>query len=339
MNKDNIINREKEDFSKPSSSSSATSEAPTTAAAAAASINNNNNMGQLRSMRRTSSSDEDRLSHLIAASHQPDFAGLEETSSTHGEVDSLRQFFAQQHHHLSHNEKLLPAAATKQQSRPSMSLLLPSKDVQLRHVTENVASATNRLLSSATNTSSMQLDNNNNPESLYNYKLAQFEGHHHHQSSATAAAAAAAQSFGQHQQQQSSSSNSESSPTIILDADLLLPPRLKRKMDESTEVIDQANIQLSDVLLERGGRGNHHEGSKHYRRLINENREAYQSMADGAKERKMAISVGIIQTLKASGARFIHRKKGQYIIMNDREARNKISQALREKKKRVMLDD
>ena len=52
----------------------------------------------------------------------------------------------------------------------------------------------------------------------------------------------------------------------------------------------------------------------------------------------MAISLSVVMSVKATGARFIHKKKGKYVIMSDREARNKISQALREKKERVMLD-
>lgn len=120
---------------------------------------------------------------------------------------------------------------------------------------------------------------------------------------------------------------------------LVVPPRPAVKLANETGVIDPMNIQDGDVLLERGGKGNHHKGSKYYRRLINERRTSYQELPDSARAEKMAISLSVVMSVKATGARFIHKRKGQYIVMGDREARNKISQALREKKERVMLDD
>ena len=106
----------------------------------------------------------------------------------------------------------------------------------------------------------------------------------------------------------------------------------------SAGVIAPYEITQGDVLLERGGKGNHHKGSRYYRRLINERRESYQELPDASRAEKMAISLSVVMSVKATGARFIHKKKGKYVIMSDREARNKISQALREKKERVMLD-
>jgi hypothetical protein len=93
----------------------------------------------------------------------------------------------------------------------------------------------------------------------------------------------------------------------------------------------------SDVLLERGGRGNHHKGSRYYRRLINENRGAYKALPETSRAEKMAISLSVVMSVKETGARFIHKKNGKYVVMSDKEARNKISQALREKKERVMV--
>jgi hypothetical protein len=107
---------------------------------------------------------------------------------------------------------------------------------------------------------------------------------------------------------------------------------LKSEMDD--RVVDPTE---SDVLLERGGKGNHHKGSRYYRRLINENRDAYKALPDTSRAEKMAISLNVVMSLKETGARFIHKKNGKYVVMSDREARNKISQALREKKERVMV--
>lgn len=120
---------------------------------------------------------------------------------------------------------------------------------------------------------------------------------------------------------------------------LVVPPRSNVRLDTTTGVIDPHDIKDGDVLLERGGKGNHHKGSRYYRRLINERRNSYQDLPDSARAEKMAISLSVVMNVKETGARFIHKKKGQYVVMSDREARNKISQALREKKERVMLDD
>lgn len=117
----------------------------------------------------------------------------------------------------------------------------------------------------------------------------------------------------------------------------LVIPKSKVK-EASNIVIDPSKITEVDVLLERGGKGNRHKGSKYYRRLINEHRERYQALPDTNKIEKMAISLSVVTKLKETGARFIHKKNGQYSIMNDRQARNKISQALREKNVRVMTD-
>jgi hypothetical protein len=119
--------------------------------------------------------------------------------------------------------------------------------------------------------------------------------------------------------------------------ELIIPSRPQRVTTGG--VILPAQIADSDVLLERGGKGNHHKGSRYYRRLINERRESYQELPDASRAEKMAISLSVVMSVKATGARFIHKKQGQYVIMSDREARNKISQALREKKERVMLDE
>lgn len=119
--------------------------------------------------------------------------------------------------------------------------------------------------------------------------------------------------------------------------ELIIPIRPQRTTTGGVLLPNQ--IADSDVLLERGGKGNHHKGSRYYRRLINERRESYQELPDASRAEKMAISLSVVMSLKATGARFIHKKQGQYVIMSDREARNKISQALRERKERVMLDE
>jgi hypothetical protein len=70
------------------------------------------------------------------------------------------------------------------------------------------------------------------------------------------------------------------------DADVLLP----------------YEITQGEVLLERGGK-------RYYRRLINERRESYQELPDASRAEKMAISLSVVMSVKATGARFIHKKR------------------------------
>jgi hypothetical protein len=102
-------------------------------------------------------------------------------------------------------------------------------------------------------------------------------------------------------------------------------------------VITESQIKEVDVLLERGAKGNRHKGSQLYRRLINERRPLYQELPEASRGAKKTVAGVVVKTLKETGARFIHKKKGQYIIMTDREAGNKTSQALREKRERTMV--
>lgn len=142
----------------------------------------------------------------------------------------------------------------------------------------------------------------------------------------------------QHMQHQSMSQSQASDGSQTQDLNFTEPCRPQNKFTGEAGVIAPCEIAQEDVLLERGGKGNHHKGSRYYRRLINERRESYQELPDASRAEKMAISLSVVMSVKATGARFIHKKKGKYVIMSDREARNKISQALREKKERVMLD-
>ena len=115
-------------------------------------------------------------------------------------------------------------------------------------------------------------------------------------------------------------------------------PMATMELGGGTGVIDHHEIQDGDVLLECGGKGNHHKGSRYYHCLVHERCPSYQDLPDSARAEKMAISLSVVMSVKSTGARFIHKKKGHYIVMGDREVKNKISQELREKKERVMLD-
>jgi len=257
------------------------------------------------------------VDQLLAASQQPNFAGLGPPSE-----ESLRKFKQQklqEQHNLQYQQQVQPIPLHEATSiRPMyhrhqqnhQHMMIPSNQQQQQ---------ANSLL---------PFDNNNIP----NYGPSSNAGVKPHHSYL--------ENIFPHERlpQQHINRNSGNS-TADADVGLVVPSHSHHiKLESSTGVIDPSHIKDGDVLLERGGKGNHHKGSRYYRRLINERRKSYQGLPDSARAEKMEISLSVVMSVKKSGARFIHKKKGQYIVMSDREARNKISQALREKKERVMLD-
>ena len=68
-------------------------------------------------------------------------------------------------------------------------------------------------------------------------------------------------------------------------------PMATMELGGGTGVIDHHESQDGDVLLERGGKGNHHKGSRYYRRLIHERCPSCQDLPDSARAEKMAISL------------------------------------------------
>ena len=68
-------------------------------------------------------------------------------------------------------------------------------------------------------------------------------------------------------------------------------PMATMELGGGTGVIDHHESQDGDVLLERGGKGNHHKGSRYYHRLIHEQCPSCQDLPDSARAEKMAISL------------------------------------------------
>ena len=86
-----------------------------------------------------------------------------------------------------------------------------------------------------------------------------------------------------------------------------------------------------DILSERGGKANHHEGNKRYRKVVSEMKAQYRGIA--AKTEKTDLSRAILQYIENYGGRFLKKDNdGRYFLMTKQEARKKTSQALRETK-------
>ena len=86
----------------------------------------------------------------------------------------------------------------------------------------------------------------------------------------------------------------------------------------------------TDVLSGRGGGTNVHPGNRIFRDLINQNRRAY---LKARKNDKPAISRAIVRSIRESNGRFLKKceKSGMWLEIGDDAAREKTSQALRQR--------
>ena len=94
----------------------------------------------------------------------------------------------------------------------------------------------------------------------------------------------------------------------------------------SDEPIDSFRDQ--DVLSGRGGGTNAHPGNRHFRDLINEHRRSY---LKARKNDKPAISRAIVKKVRDSGGRFLKKQGSYWVEIGDFAAREKTSQALRQR--------
>lgn len=93
--------------------------------------------------------------------------------------------------------------------------------------------------------------------------------------------------------------------------------------------VQNSNIGLNDVLLGRGGATNNHNGNQKFRVLVAEHQQQY---LQARKRDKVVIARQIVQTVKATGGRFLKRGNDDatWIEVPDKRAQEKASQALRE---------
>ena len=91
-----------------------------------------------------------------------------------------------------------------------------------------------------------------------------------------------------------------------------------------------------DVILGRSAFCQQHVGNVKYNQEIHAQFPKY----DAAERRsdKTAISAGIVKTMQQAGARLLKEIGGDglYVLMSDEEAREKISTALRDRRKKVI---
>jgi len=85
-----------------------------------------------------------------------------------------------------------------------------------------------------------------------------------------------------------------------------------------------------DVLFGRGGARNHHAGNRRYRELVNSNKNTYRQST--CKDEKTKIAKSIVDSVNRYGGRFLMQDPitGDWIEVEKRKARQKVSQALRD---------
>lgn len=106
----------------------------------------------------------------------------------------------------------------------------------------------------------------------------------------------------------------------------------KRKRAPRQKVLPETKeyviVSDLDVYLGRGGRSNHHPGNKRYRDEVEQTRPWYRELED--KDKKTDLSESLVLFVQGYGGRFLEQDKHGWFVINDVEARRKVSQALRE---------
>ena len=100
------------------------------------------------------------------------------------------------------------------------------------------------------------------------------------------------------------------------------------------EVLDK-DVTVNDVLYGRGGRSNNHPGNKRYLKIVADNKIEYKATKE--QEIKTSIAEAIVKDIHKKGGRFLKKEGGaqSWRVMTFKEAKTKVSQALREKEKVV----
>jgi len=144
--------------------------------------------------------------------------------------------------------------------------------------------------------------------------------------SPTAMTLSTSQNDGPISQQPHSSLSNDGNQLSLEDKDQILSSDLDGKHDVVTEPKDV------DVLCGRGGKVNKHHGNIVYRRVVDYNKQFYQSVH---KRNRILVSQSIVEAIRNHGGRFlIMGQKGKtWIPIDFKKAVQKTSQALREFKK------
>lgn len=113
------------------------------------------------------------------------------------------------------------------------------------------------------------------------------------------------------------------------------PRTLSRKKEGNRQEVTGTGIEKpgkNDILRGRGGYTNHHPGNIKFRNAARALRADYRR-AETGRNQKYLISVELVRNVKAYGGRFLEKGKDNlWYVMDEKAARKKASQVLREEK-------
>ena len=109
-----------------------------------------------------------------------------------------------------------------------------------------------------------------------------------------------------------------------------MTPRCNKRKDGAELCFITDGINPDDVLFGQGGESNKNEGNARYRALIERGRPSY---ATASVATKTSMAQNVVNKIADQGGRFLkkHTPTQQWYLADERTARKKVSQALREK--------
>jgi len=102
----------------------------------------------------------------------------------------------------------------------------------------------------------------------------------------------------------------------------------KQYENYSVAFISSFGVNDKDVLFGRGGVTNSHPGNINYRSLV---RNLQREYLDAPKLKKAAVAMRVVEQVYSQGGKFLVEENGKWVEVEREKAREKTSQALREK--------
>lgn len=112
----------------------------------------------------------------------------------------------------------------------------------------------------------------------------------------------------------------------IQDVSMISPK--KSNEDYPVAFISRIDVNDQDVLFGRGGVTNSHPGNLNYRSIV---RNLQREYLDAPKLKKAAVAMRVVEEIYSQGGRFLVEENGTWVEVEREKAREKTSQALREK--------
>ena len=91
-----------------------------------------------------------------------------------------------------------------------------------------------------------------------------------------------------------------------------------------------------DIILGRHWEAKLHEGNTHFLNAVAKHWETHDA---SMKHQKKQIAEAVVQEVKAAGGRFLKCDGAEYVLVDDKVAREKTSNAFRDRRKMIVADE